>query len=46
MAKNDFCDKYFEYYLQVNGVGHMDRNITIENEVYARIVWAEKAKTW
>ncbi|KPO72844.1 hypothetical protein ACU91_24740, partial [Escherichia coli] len=21
MAKNDFCDKYFEYYLQVNGVG-------------------------
>ncbi|KXK87652.1 hypothetical protein AUS51_25920, partial [Escherichia coli] len=29
----------------VNGVGHMDRNITIENEVYARIVWAEKAKT-
>ncbi|OJF18842.1 hypothetical protein AV889_27685, partial [Escherichia coli] len=19
MAKNDFCDKYFEYYLQVNG---------------------------
>ncbi|KPP07035.1 hypothetical protein ACU98_05460, partial [Escherichia coli] len=30
MAKNDFCDKYFEYYLQVNGVGHMDRNITIE----------------
>ncbi len=23
----------------------MDRNITIENEVYARIVWAEKAKT-
>ncbi|KPO54984.1 hypothetical protein ACU60_27855, partial [Escherichia coli] len=18
MAKNDFCDKYFEYYLQVN----------------------------
>ncbi|KOZ43074.1 hypothetical protein ACP66_16370, partial [Escherichia coli] len=24
---------------------HMDRNITIENEVYARIVWAEKAKT-
>ncbi|KIY27056.1 hypothetical protein AW111_27925, partial [Escherichia coli] len=20
MAKNDFCDKYFEYYLQVNGV--------------------------
>ncbi|AWJ29720.1 hypothetical protein I3S_26175 [Escherichia coli O121 str. RM8352] len=44
MAKNDFCDKYFEYYLQVNGVGHMDRNITIEYEVYARIVWAEKAK--
>ncbi|OTD04746.1 hypothetical protein AW093_24155, partial [Escherichia coli] len=22
-----------------------DRNITIEYEVYARIVWAEKAKT-
>ncbi|KPO27051.1 hypothetical protein ACU70_22455, partial [Escherichia coli] len=21
-------------------------NITIEYEVYARIVWAEKAKTW
>ncbi|OPH49702.1 hypothetical protein AW111_28415, partial [Escherichia coli] len=20
MAKNDFCDKYFEYYLQINGV--------------------------
>ncbi|AUL90662.1 hypothetical protein CR916_16695 [Escherichia coli] len=43
-GQNDFCDKYFEYYLQVNGVGRMDRNITIEYEVYARIVWAEKAK--
>ncbi|OJF18769.1 hypothetical protein AP221_27825, partial [Escherichia coli] len=20
MAKNDFCDKYFEYYLQINEV--------------------------
>lgn len=30
MAKNDFCDKYFEYYLQVNDVGRMNENITIE----------------
>ncbi len=45
MAKNDFCDKYFEYYLQINEVVRMDGNITIENEVYVRIVWAEKAKT-
>ncbi|PDV52903.1 hypothetical protein BER12_28500, partial [Escherichia coli] len=24
MAKNDFCDKYFEYYLQINEVVRMD----------------------